>query len=378
MSQDEFTEIGAAILDERFPDVDLALRRGRHIDREDNAWYAFLQAGSSVLEPLYRRFGCELVHKTDGYYYLLPVTEQLGRRQLSVSEMLVGQALALLYLDPRTLSSGGNVPRQEVLVHLASVMGADALLRAFNPKRKRFDERVAQETVRNRVSEALRKLAALGFVELLEGDQLRLRAALMRFAEPVRGLESPLEALQKLVAKGEVVLQVNEDDYSDTESEEALDNVADDEDGASPEPGPGFDSDFDDGLRPETREASEAPETDEDAEHADIDEDLEPDDEDLERADEGHDPEHDEAGEHADVDQGDVDEADAESEPPTSAPRSAPRAESPVDEEERRQASLHESLWESVASHDAAAEPSAFESEESLVAPEPDLGPEPA
>jgi hypothetical protein len=39
---------------------------------------------------------------------------------------------------------------------------------------------------------------------------------------------------------------------------------------------------------------------------------------------------------------------------------------------------LHESLWESVASHDAAAEPSAFESEESLVAPEPDLGPEPA
>jgi chromosome condensin MukBEF MukE localization factor len=69
-----------------------------------------------------------------------------------------------------------------------------------------MDERAAEEQVRQKFSEALRRLASLGFVELLEEDGLRLRAALMRFAEPVRGQGSPAEALEELVARGELVL----------------------------------------------------------------------------------------------------------------------------------------------------------------------------
>lgn len=285
MTEGEFTEIGAAILDERFPEVDLMLRRGRHIDREDTSLYAYLSAAQAVLEALYRRFGCELVHKSDGYFYLLPTGDQLGRRQLSVSEMLVGQALALLYLDPRTLQSGGNVPRQEVLVHLASVMGTDALLRAFNPtKKKKIDERVAQETVRNRVAEALRKLATLGFVELLEGDQLRLRAALMRFAEPVRGLESPLEALQKLVAKGEVVLSVGDDSELDAGDDPEGDGAGDDaesddsesDDSALPESELG-DDDLGAEFDVQSDESAELGEESDDADEDDADRDEEQD-----------------------------------------------------------------------------------------------------
>jgi len=200
-------DLGTAVLDESFPEVDLALRRGRHIDRDDATWYAFLLDAQAVLETFYRRFGCELVHKSDGYFYLLPVTDQLGRRQLSVPEMLVGQALALLYLDPRSVQSGGVVARDDVLAHLAGVMGTDGLMRAMNPKKRRLDERVAQEAVRARVAEGLRKLASAGFIELLEGDSVRLRSALMRFAEPVRGSEAPADALAKLVAKGEVMLE---------------------------------------------------------------------------------------------------------------------------------------------------------------------------
>jgi chromosome partition protein MukE len=94
-----------------------------------------------------------------------------------------------------------------VVGQLAQVMGSDALIRAFNPKRRRYDERVAQKTVRSRVGEAVRRLASLGFVELMETDQLRLRAALLRFAEPVRGLSEPAEALARLVAQGEVTLE---------------------------------------------------------------------------------------------------------------------------------------------------------------------------
>jgi len=200
-------DLGSAVSDESFPEVDLALRRGRHIDRDDTTWYAFLLDAQAVLETFYRRFGCELVHKSDGYFYLLPVTDQLGKRQLSVPEMLVGQALALLYLDPRTVQSGGVVTRDDVLTHLAGVMGTDGLMRAMNPKKRRLDERVAQEAVRARVAEGLRKLSVAGFIELGEGDSVRLRSALMRFAEPVRGSEAPEEALAKLVARGEVMLE---------------------------------------------------------------------------------------------------------------------------------------------------------------------------
>ena len=42
MSEARFPTLQDAILDDVFPDVDLALRRGRHIDRDDAAWYALL------------------------------------------------------------------------------------------------------------------------------------------------------------------------------------------------------------------------------------------------------------------------------------------------------------------------------------------------
>jgi chromosome partition protein MukE len=214
-----FLALGDVVADELFPDIDLALRRGRHVDREDGLWYSFLIDAQGHLEALYRRYGCELIHPSDGYFYLLPTGDKLGRRHLSVPEMLVGQALTLLYLDPTTLQQGGVVKRSDALSHLAAVMGSEALTRAFNPKRKRLDERVAQETVRAKFADALRRLSALGFVDLLEADSLRLRPGLLRFAEPVRGRGSPAEALEQLVARGELVL-------GDGESDEAEDDAS--------------------------------------------------------------------------------------------------------------------------------------------------------
>jgi chromosome partition protein MukE len=202
-----YAQLEDVIRDPDFPDLDLALRRGRHIDRDDVAWYALLGDAQDHLEAFYRRYGCELVHKADGYYYLLPTGDKLSRRQLSAGDMLVGQALALLYLHPSTVERGGLHSHEELIAQLATVLGSDALIRAFNPKRRRYDERVAQKTVRARVGEAVRRLAGLGFVELVEGDQLRLRPALLRFAEPVRGLSEPAEVLAQLVARGEVALE---------------------------------------------------------------------------------------------------------------------------------------------------------------------------
>jgi chromosome partition protein MukE len=205
-----FAQLQDVLLDTDFPELDLALRRGRHIDRDDHAWYELLAQAQEHLEALYRRYGCELIFKADGYYYLLPTGDKLSRRQLAAGDMLVGQALALLYLDPAAVERGGRVTMEELIGQLVAVLGSDTLIRAFNPKRKRYDERVAQKTARARVAEAVRHLAALGFVDVAE-DQLRLRPALMRFAEPVRGLSEPAEALAKLVAQGEVTLEAEGD-----------------------------------------------------------------------------------------------------------------------------------------------------------------------
>lgn len=210
-----FSRLEDVLLDELFPEVDLALRRGRHIAREDGVTYEFLVDALDHLEPLYRRFGAELIHRTDGYVYLLPSGDRLGRRVLSAGEMLVGQALALTYLDPATLQLGGVVGRHVLLQRLSGLLGREDLVRTLNPRRRRFDERVAEETVRTKVAEALRSLAELGFVDLPGDDLIRLRPALQRFAEPVRGTADPAAALARLVACGEVVLPDDADEATD-------------------------------------------------------------------------------------------------------------------------------------------------------------------
>lgn len=193
--------------DEHFPEVDLALRRGCHIGRDDGTAYDFLHDALDHLEPFYRRFSCELVKRSDGYFYLLPSGDKLGRKQLSAGEMLVGQTLALLYLDPAALQHGGVVAREALLQRLEGLIGIETLVRTLNPRRRKFDERVAAETVRAQVLDALRKLSELGFADLVDGSHLRLRPALLRFADPIRGVEDPIQALEQLVARGEVRLE---------------------------------------------------------------------------------------------------------------------------------------------------------------------------
>jgi chromosome partition protein MukE len=230
-----YTELQEVVLDASFPELDLALRRGRHIDREDFAWYTLLTDAQDLLETFYRRYGCELVHKADGYFYLLPTGDKLSRRQLSPGDMIVGQVLALMYLDPSTIERGGRTTTEDVVAQLAVVLGAEALVRAFHTKKRKYDERVAQKAVRVKVADGIRRLAALGFVEI--GDEsLRLRPSLLRFAEPVRGVGAPAEALAKLVADGEIAMVTEEvestDDavVDDDEPDDEPDDVPDDED----------------------------------------------------------------------------------------------------------------------------------------------------
>lgn len=232
MIESRYTELQDVITAAEFPELDLALRRGKHIDREDFALFTLLTEAQDHLEAFYRRFGCELVHKTDGYFYLLPTGDKISRRQLTPGDMLVGQALALLYLAPSTIERGGRTTQEDVVAQLVVVLGSETLTHAFNPKpKRRVDERVAQKNVRARIGEGIRHLAALGFVDIADDASLRLRPSLLRFAEPVRGLSEPAEALAKLVATGEVAL-VSEDAIEGDVAlgADELDDVTDDPD----------------------------------------------------------------------------------------------------------------------------------------------------
>ena len=229
MTTSSFQSLEEAISDEHFPEVDLALRRGRHVGRDDGTSYDYLVDALDHLEPFYRRFGCELMQRADGYFYLLPSGDRLGRRQLTAGEMLVGQTLALMYLDPATLQRGGMVERETLLQRLSGLLGTEALVHTLNPRRRKFDERIAAEPVRTKVAEALRRLTDLGFIDSVDDAMLRLRPALMRFAEPVRDLSDRQAALERLVRSGEITLgEAVEKDDSDEEDE----NDGSDGDGA--------------------------------------------------------------------------------------------------------------------------------------------------
>ncbi|MCA9677720.1 MAG: chromosome partition protein MukE [Kofleriaceae bacterium] len=244
-----FAILQDVLLDDEFPALDLALRGGRHVDRDDLAWYQLLTDGQDLLEPFYRRYGCELIHKSDGYFYLLPSGDKLPRRHLKVGDMVVGQALALLYLDPASVERGGVVTRDQVVAQLVAVLGEGGLVRTFHARKRRVDERVAHKLVRARIAEAVRRLAALGFVDLVDDAQLRLRAALLRFAEPVRGTGSPGDALAKLVADGEVALAGDGDGDGDGDGGEGDGDEGEGDDGDDAEVADGDARDGDDDER---------------------------------------------------------------------------------------------------------------------------------
>jgi chromosome partition protein MukE len=104
---------------------------------------------------------------------------------------------------------------------LVGLVGDRDLVHALNPRRRKYAERVAQETVRLEIGKALRGLERLGFVDLIEDTRVRLRLSLLRFAEAVRGSGDPAEMLAKLVAAGKAVTDIVQEAENEPEEGEA-------------------------------------------------------------------------------------------------------------------------------------------------------------
>lgn len=226
MSESAYATLQQVLDAAPFPDLDIALRRGRHIDLDDLELYAFLSETASFLEVFYRRFGCELIKASASYYYLLPTGDRLGRRQLSHGEMLVGQALALMYLDPATIQAAGVVSISQLIESLSNIVGQERLVASLNFRLKKAvsrDARIAQRHVRKEVGKAVRTLVRLGMIDALADDRLKLRVSVLRFTDPVRGLADQRAALATLIERGEVQLVSDLDGDTDAEPEEEED-----------------------------------------------------------------------------------------------------------------------------------------------------------
>lgn len=219
MNEERFQRLEEVVTDPLFAEIDTDLREGRHVNSDETERYGFLRDAQAQLEGFYRQYDCELRRATDGFFYLMPNGDRLGRRRLTAAEMLAGQSLALLYLDPQTARSRGVITSAQVVQRLETLVGRDRLVAELLPRRKRLDERVAQDAVREEIAKALRGLAGLGFVDSAGTEEIRLCPALLRFAEPIRGLEDRREALERLIAEGEVERDEADETHNDMEDE---------------------------------------------------------------------------------------------------------------------------------------------------------------
>ena len=220
MNEECFQNLEEVVTDPLFAEIDTDLRQGRHVNSGETERYGFLRDAQAQLEGFYRQYDCELRRAADGFFYLVPSGDRLGRRRLTGAEMLVGQALALLYLDPQTVRSRGVIANAQVVQRLETLVGRERLVAELLPRRsKRLDERVAQDTVREEIGKALRGLVGLGFVNTENTEEIRLCPALLRFAEPVRGLDDRSEALARLIAEGKVESDEADEARNDVEED---------------------------------------------------------------------------------------------------------------------------------------------------------------
>lgn len=218
MVDERYRSLEDVLLDPLFPALDLRLRSGCHIDSADIAEHELLTLVADLLQGFYSGYQCRLVHAVEGYWYLLSDGDLLGHRRLSTAEMLVGQVLALMRMDPAWLSDTGWLPRGKVIETLENLLGHQRLVAQLAPRSRGRDHHADDRKVREAVDKALNGLEALGFVgQRRETGELMPRPCLMRFLEPVRSAGDVREALIRLVREGEVELDEDETDAGDRE-----------------------------------------------------------------------------------------------------------------------------------------------------------------
>jgi len=203
-----FENLQAVLEDERFPGIDHRLRSGGHIDLDEVRAYELLVQAEPFLVSFYDRYDCRLINAPEGYFYLLSEGTLLGQRRLTVADMLVGQVLALMFLDSAQLKSGGRVHVDQVLAQLELIVGQDPLAVLLAPRRRGRDRETDNRKIREDVEKALRTLERLGFILLPReaAGLVQIRRSILRFIDPVRRSNDLLATLRELIRQGSVAV----------------------------------------------------------------------------------------------------------------------------------------------------------------------------
>lgn len=218
------------IHDPLFVKADIELRRGKHIGADNDAFmYDFLTSAQHYLEDFYEGYGVKLICGQEGFFYLLPDRSisppPLGSRKLGQMDMLVGQALALMRLDPAWLATGGRIPDLRILELIEHLIGQERLQRYVGRKRGK-DNELDGKKLRESLVSSLRVLERMGFL-LREGrgeaSVVLPLIPIMRFVDPVRSSDPLDKALERLITDGEI--EEIEDDAQEGDGTDA--NVTD-------------------------------------------------------------------------------------------------------------------------------------------------------
>ncbi len=206
-----YTSLDQVILDPLFPALDHRLRTGGHIDMDDIRSYEFLLQTEPLLQVFYEGYACRLANGQEGYFYLLSEGDLLGRRRLSGAEMLVGQVLALLRMDPAYLKKAGQIPVEQILSHLEMLLGRQRLVELLAPRTRGRDAEMDNRKIREAVDKAINGLARLGFISIDRASESVMPGrSIARFTEPVRDAREMSVALEDLIKLGEVELDDEE------------------------------------------------------------------------------------------------------------------------------------------------------------------------
>ncbi len=211
------------ITDNLFPELDTRLRRGEHIDARHTQLFNMLRDALPLLEEHYNRYGADLIHAPENFYYLRPNTSSkhlIRSRKLDELTMVTGQVLALYHLDPEQLEGSGWISIDSIYERLRLLLDQDYLCKLL--ERRKLDTQADREKGLEVLRKAVRQLSRLGMIRLEanQNNRVQTQSPLMRFIEPVRSAPNSRQALEKLVQQGYISLDEDIEDDSGSEPEE--------------------------------------------------------------------------------------------------------------------------------------------------------------
>ena len=174
---------------QNFAEIDVALRRGKHISRSDITSYEFVTQNFDAFEEFYAAYGVRLIQHPDGFFFLLARGSMMPTRVLRQSAMHLGMFIALKKQDPELTRTDGQMSISGLIQDLETSVPAETLAKIYAPKQKASleGERIHSEVIRT-----LKVLQELDFIEM-QGDTLTPLDAVNRFMELARHSNAPNE-----------------------------------------------------------------------------------------------------------------------------------------------------------------------------------------